>query len=282
MDSCRKLPSHLEGQTPEGVLKMSDWDSAALVLGDIDYDSHLEAFHEIIQMMRNSRLESEGKIAKIEGGLERGDFGAKWELAESDLIHRYHKSVYRDATHSMTLISLVVPTVERIFRTAFENIRERYWPDDAGDVRKMDCGKDPWDMRFYDKGKGGYGRNTCKGIWQLSHGTGLVEYLPEHAFKYLNALYEYRNNMFHNGLEWPEQDARRFCKKLQDVAVCHIDQWGQWPAAWFQVSKQGGAPWTVSVSEEFARECLAMVQGCVEGIGKYCNDRALRPNKPRQ
>jgi hypothetical protein len=57
----------------------------------------------------------------------------------------------------------------------------------------------------------------------------------------LEALFEYRNYMFHNGFEWPQARCAQFAAR--------IDKSG-WQD-WFSTFTRGGEPWIFYMTEAF-------------------------------
>jgi hypothetical protein len=76
----------------------------------------------------------------------------------------------------------------------------------------------------------------------------------------LKALFEYRNAMFHNGFEWPEDGRKNFEKKIKD---------NQWESR-FVWAKHGEEPWICYMSDGFVNQCLELVNKVLEALGAYC------------
>ena len=60
------------------------------------------------------------------------------------------------------------------------------------------------------------------GILQLLDAIDMADHMPDDLRPMLSALFEYRNKMFHLGLEWPLEERQRFDKRLS-----------KWPREWF-------------------------------------------------
>jgi hypothetical protein len=68
---------------------------------------------------------------------------------------------------------------------------------------------------------------------QLAKVIDLKKHLPDGLTKTIEALFDYRNFMFHNGFEWPKAQCEEFDE--------HIEK-RDWQA-WFSKATRGDAPW---------------------------------------
>jgi hypothetical protein len=93
----------------------------------------------------------------------------------------------------------------------------------------------------------------------------LSPFLPSEALRYLDALFAYRNAMFHNGVEWPPDERASFRSR-----ACG------WPADWFVWSATGGEPWIAYMTEGFIDGVLTMLEDAMDGFGRFARDLASR------
>src|SRR5260370_42156301 len=105
--------------------------------------------------------------------------------------------------------------------------------------------------------------SLVSGILQLAKVVDLKRHLPDGLPKMLEALFDYRNFMFHNGFEWPEERCKEF--------AAHIEQrcW----QAWFSNSSHGDEPWIFFMTDEFINHCFDMIHKLLDGFGAYCKGR---------
>ena len=78
----------------------------------------------------------------------------------------------------------------------------------------------------------------------------------------LEALFRYRNSMFHNGFEWPDSKIDGFGAEVS-----------QWPEGWFEVAERNGGPWLYYMSPGFCIQCVALADGMIDGVGNYLKAR---------
>ena len=90
----------------------------------------------------------------------------------------------------------------------------------------------------------------------------MTDYLPRDVRQTLEALFEYRNKMFHYGLEWPLSETKKFEKRANS-----------WPEEWFHVSWRGTQPWIFCMSSEFIDHCLQVIEAIINGLGDFLVDQ---------
>lgn len=108
--------------------------------------------------------------------------------------------------------------------------------------------------------------NLVKGIEQLAVSCGLQPHLPDGYEKTLSALFAYRNNMIHNGFEWPAETIKKFSSRIASE---------KWPDSWFTSAKQGKKPWLYYMSPDFCAHCVDLIDGIIDGTGGYLKDRGV-------
>lgn len=173
------------------------------------------------------------------------------------------RSVYSDAAHSMAAVGMLAPFVESLFVSLFEALRKSEEPDTHADQRKQSFQALYWNPQMVIK-KGEIGNDLVRGIQDLAKFVGLETFLPAGYEKTLTALFAYRNNMFHNGFEWPQEKVEKFRSRM-------INR--HWPEAWFQHSSKNNVPWIYYMSDEFIQKCLELIDQVLDGVGKYLEER---------
>lgn len=245
--------THLQPLTDS--LRMEDMCSASALLPLLDYDQQLAAIKELLHKHKRYEQHRNAEIAEIELHTLQS------EMAIDDRAERMNAAVYQDAAHSMAAVGMLAPLAESIFFQAFLNIGSHYG-NTTGDLpdhaRWKLAAADQWNCHFYwDKGL--RTENLVAGIMQLSNAVRLDPYLPQNIRTTLEALFGYRNKMFHLGFEWPVKDRDKFAKTILE------NGW----VDWFSVAKMGGKPWIFYMTESFIFNCLEKIDSTVKAINKF-------------
>ena len=254
---------------PTDLPTTCDYDAAALLLSMLDYDAQLIAIDQCIRMHRQAEEELQDEITKI-GQIAERSSGLGCMAAESKWIDCLHHSVYQDAARSMAAIGMLAPFIESFFHQLFLALQEHKSRQIVSNHdRWSQIQKIEWDCHyFFDKR--GSRRDLVQGILQLSDATGLGDFLPSDLKPTLQALFQYRNKMFHHGFEWPEEERERFHRTIEQ------NQWEDW----FEWSKSGEQWWICYMKSSFVDHCLKIARSCIKGIGAYYYNREF-PNRNR-
>ena len=261
------MPTKLvsQSQMPSDELEPRDYIYALEI--DFDVDSQLMAIGGLLHRNRNADRSVREEIKKIEEHTQRlKDVEAEWAVADwvDQLIH----STYQDAAHSMSAVGMLAPLVETVFYQCFQSIGKRFYP--ASHPHKTHDRWNAahgiqWDCHFVVT-NGRAEKDIIKGIFQLSDAVGLTKRFPADLKAALSALFAYRNNMFHNGFEWPVEARERFAKRITRE---------KWPSDWFAVATIDGKPWIFSLSDNFIRHCNKTVEQVLQAIGGFVRDELL-------
>lgn len=236
---------------------------AGVVLHDLDYEAQLVAVRALLRSHEEAAKSFEHEIEEIKRFAEQLS-GMRNEQAVDELIGRYHDSVYQDAAYSMAAIGMLAPLFESLFTTAFRGIHERFHSDGrvVGHERWRQSESEVWDCHnFWSNGR--RSTNLVEGIMQLADACGLAQYLPSNIRPTLDALFAYRNKMFHSGFEWPQREREKFDARLRE-----------WPQDWFSKSESGGEPWVFYMSRSFIEHCIETIDGVLDGLGQYCKSKS--------
>ena len=258
-------PAWLAAYGPGSLPELSDRDAACLLLPDLDYDAQLAAIHHILRRHRDADEALRQEIADIEATAQRTS-GWRSERVVIEWTDRVHASVYQDAAHSMAAVGMLAPLVESIFNQAFQGIRRQFYSDaepPTKHVRWQRPAEDRWDCHFVWS-NGRRSANLVEGILQLADAVGVMPHLPEELRPTLQALFEYRNKMFHCGFEWPLDDRQRFTKRISDAG---------WPADWFATATSRGAPWVFYFTDTFIQRCIKTIEDVILAIGAFAKRR---------
>ena len=92
-------------------------------------------------------------------------------------------------------------------------------------------------------------------------------YLPDNWAVVLDALFCYRNELFHSGFEWPSHICSNFEKAMN-----------RWPSDWFYVANLGVQYPVFIMSPMFIEYCLQMARDVTDGLQDFLMDRARQAN----
>ena len=253
-----------------------DWTQREVLRG-IDLEMQLLAIKSLLS--RNQQAEDDLKreiddlhkqfqqeVQAVRAGQEAQDSGDyRWQ-------DRLYEAFFEDTANGMAAVGMLAPFVEALFVAVFQRFKEEGTTEPSPeDPRRQATERYFWDPHWVVHKQGKPEKDLVKGISQLAGSIGLERFLPEDYGKTLQALFLYRNKMFHCGLEWPEKERINF-----------RSQKNNWPAEWFQETtkntKNNEAPWLFSMSPEFIQHCLQTIDGILDGVGAYARDRASEKN----
>lgn len=261
-------PEWLKGYELLGIPQLSNRDAVCLVLPGLDYDAQLMAIRSLLRRHKEADRVLEEEIKSLKAKTRKLS-GVGQECAISHLIDRYDASVYQGAAHSMAAVGMLAPLIESIFHQAFQGIRRCLRNDmtpPSTHARWEQPAEDQWDCHFaWNKGR--RSANLVEGITQLADALGMSSYLPGDFKLTLQALFEYRNKMFHCGFEWPIDERERFQKRIKDAG---------WPSDWFARATTDDKPWVFYLTDMFIDHCLTTIDQTIKGIGAFCNKELLR------
>ena len=259
------LPQCLSDLGFSGLHELSDRDFACVLLPDLDYDAQLAAVRNLFRRHHEFDQTFTDDIRQIEQHARQAK-GLRNERLVNEWIVRINASVYQMAAHSMAAVGMLAPLMESIFYQAFQAARlllSATVNPECDHYRWQRPAEDQWDCHFVWK-HGRRSTNLVEGIMQLSDAVELSPYLPNDLKFILQALFEYRNKMFHCGFEWPVLERHRFARR--------IDTSG-WPIDWFAKTTIGGNPWIFCLTDTFTSHCLDAIECIIEGMGAFARDK---------
>jgi hypothetical protein len=241
-----------------------DWtprDNASLVLPRLDYESQLLAIKDVLRRnamvdkLTDETVEALNQHALRSTGVENQRVVDEW-------VDTLHNSTYQSAALSMSALGMLAPLYESLFSQAFYGIRHEFIGllriDDS--IRRVGItDKDFWECRTYIDREKDRKQNVFLGTRQLAKAIGLSTFLPESLWNVFDALISYRNMMFHNGFEWPEERCEAFAKRIHE---------GGWDA-WFSSATVDARPWMFYMTKPFVEECLEHINKVLESIGRF-------------
>jgi hypothetical protein len=248
-----------------GIPEISDRDRAGSIVERIDHEQQLIAISGLLRRNKAADEQLEAERKEIIEFIKRST-GPAQERAIDESGENFYVMVYQSAAHSMAALGMLAPMYESMFYQAFQGIRTTYFGVDVvppGHHRSALPAGDFWNCHKYcDKKTGQVSENVVAGIVQLAKAIDLKKYLPVDLPKTIEALFDYRNFMFHNGFEWPEGRCEAF--------AAHIEG-GGWKA-WFECSERSDKPRIFYMTDEFIRHCVEMVHKLLGALGAYCRE----------
>jgi hypothetical protein len=226
---------------------------------DFDIDRQLQAIRTMLN--RNALAEDalEAEVTAADNAAQRGDAYAERAIDEwTDLLE---ESTYQAAAHSLSAVGMLAPLYETVFHRGFDGIgrkvfnfgnpttKHKRW--ELVDNRR-------WDCRYVGKRKANehgeivevWQRHVLAGITQLTEAAQLS--LPDRCVDTITALFNYRNTMFHRGMEWEEQDVDKLAATMR-------------PADWSSWFNQFGR--FCIMTPHFVDQCLQLIEGVLEAFG---------------
>jgi hypothetical protein len=212
-------------------------------------------------MHRNERAAAATRIKLKELNWEAE---ANPDQVQLEFLHerRFWQAIFMDSAHSMSAVGMLAPFIESLFVAIFEGLRKRQRMD-AGHTRRQRADDQFWNPQIVFRSEGPRD-DLVAGIDQLAESCGLKPYLPDDYRKTLSALFAYRNNMLHNGFEWPAETIGKFSYRIASE---------KWPEAWFTSADRDGKPWLYYMSPEFCSHCVDLIDGIIDGTGRYLKER---------
>ena len=192
--------------------------------------------------------------------------GISRNCAVDEWVDCLYSSVYQDAAHSMAAVGMLAPFIESLFYQGFQGIRQHFIQIKVTPLNNHERWQksidDSWDCHYVWK-KGKKQKSIVEGVVQLANTIGLSTYLPDDLSFTLQALFEYRNKMFHCGFEWPIIERRKFDKRIIDA---------RWPDDWFSKATSDKEPWAFYITDTFVAHCLETMDKVIEAFGILARD----------
>ena len=238
------------------MFELTDRDWAHYYFKDYDLDAQLIAIRAFLAASREAEA---GQRAEIEALAERA------KLAESQHLvgmwtDAVHASVYHDAARSAAAVGKLAPFVENLFTGIFRGIGKLgidtlgHDPDGSRAIRTKALF---WDPHYYLDDRE-VKRDLISGIVQLADASGLRQHLPDDLHHLLQALLGYRNQILHNGLEWPPERRENFAKQV-----------ARWPQGWFEKAESNRKPWVWYMSKLFIERVIAFIDEVLDAAGQH-------------
>ena len=207
----------------------------SLELSGANYHEQIRAVHKFLSWQDRANASQREENERAEQVVKAAS-GELREWLNDELIERWQSSVYEDATRSIAAAVMLAPLIESLFHRL-----------------ALALGA-PWESR-----------RIPREIMKLVTYCGLSQ-IPNDLEPILRALFAYRNNMFHWGVEWPIEVRKRFDQLIRDSG---------WPISWFEQAIEGERPWVFYLTEEFVSHCLDLFEQLVDAVRAYIQTEGL-------
>lgn len=240
-----KIVTDHPNETPR--YKFDGWDDADYLLGlDLDYRTQVIAIEALLARQTAADSELSERIDELSARARDAEGEQADHLVDMSVDHM-HFSVYQHAAHAMAAVGMLAPLFESMLGRTFAHIGERPWPIGKTDrlTRAGADHADLWNAQICFTVDGPKA-DILGGVRQLAKMTGLASRLPCDFHSVFEALMLYRNNMLHNGLEWPVEKRAKFQNQIERREWEH----------WFNAATTGGEPWAYYMTDALIAQCL--------------------------
>jgi hypothetical protein len=265
MDSIAqtRIQQLFDEQRQQFMAELDDHDYAGLLFPEFDYRAQLTAIEALLRRNTDADRALSEEIRKSEMYAQRAS-GPYSYRAEDEWVERLHASVYQDAAHSMAAVGMLAPFLESLLHHTFTNLRSE-WGSRRGTPPHprfhQQKDKIAWDCHYYWTGHA-FKKDIIRGTKEIADTVNLTPRLPQEFWKIMEALFAYRNKMFHSGFEWPRDERRNFAARIGR----------DWDSSWFASATSGEEPWIFYLSETFIARTLGIVEPVVLAIGLFARE----------
>lgn len=241
------------------MFELTNRDYAHFGFEDYDLEAQLIA---IKGFLLRSRAVEEEEAEEINRLAKRAD-----KIGSEHIVGMYtdaaHASVYSDAARSAAAIGMLAPFVENLFTGLFREIGKKeddYLGRDKDSKRSRLSRAHFWNPHvMYATAEAK--TNLTAGIVQLAEATKLLPRLPSDTTIVLEALFEYRNAMLHDGFEWPLERREKFSKRVM-----------AWDPMWFMSALSNHKPWVWYATEMFFSRVLDFIDEVMDAAGAHVRE----------
>ena len=238
------------------MIKLTHRDWAHYYFDDYDLEAQLIAIRAFLAASKDAEAGQAAEIEALAGRAKQ----AQGEHIAGMWTDAVHASVYHDAARSAAAVGMLAPFVENLFAGIFRGIAKMgvdVLGHDQTAARSVRAKALFWDPHHY-LGSGGIEANLTQGILQLADASGLRPHLPSDIKNVLEALLGYRNQILHNGLEWPVEHRQKFANLV-----------GKWPKGWFAKAESNHQPWVWYMSDAFIQRVLNFIDEVLDAAGQH-------------
>ena len=251
------------------------------VLRDFELEMQLIAIKGLLRHNREAEVASQREIDDLRERARQAaepTKGMNYPYQDDEWVDRVFESFFHDAAHSMAAVGMLAPFFEALFAAIFRYVQDEM--KQAGQASSEDQRRKAIknnDSCPFSKFKRLKKQGIVKAIVETVDTTELAQFFPDDYQKTLEALFSYRNKMFHHGFLWPkdEKDEKDEIDEREKFRnrICE----NEWPGGWFQETTHNGDPYLFYMSDEFIEHCLKTIDDILDGVGAYY--RSLHEDK---
>lgn len=242
---------------------LDDRDYLYTLVHNIDWQSQLLAVRLMLSRNRQAGEAFSKAIDKDEADVKayKGPHQDHWVDRHVDMLH---ESVYRDAAESMAAIGMIAPMVESTLGQSLAALGDMYVrrnisPSNHKRWKRAGDHAARWNCQVYFDSDKQAKNNIILGMPQLAEASGLDQFLPKDFMAWFEAMFTYRNFMFHGGFEWSIERREFFEKEIEKHG------WDQF----FTCSTSNNRPWIYYIKNEAIDTLPTMVEDMLDSLGRY-------------
>lgn len=235
---------------------LTDRENAHFYFEDYDLDAQLIAIRGFLARAREVEDSETEEIKRLAARAE--------EVGSEHLIGTWtdaaHATVYSDAARSAAAVGMLAPFVENLFTGVFRGIGQMegdHLGRDKDSKRSARAREIFWNPKFVFE-QAEVRTDLVSGILQLAEASTLTPHLPKDLKPVLDALFGYRNNILHNGFEWPPERREAFGRRVAN-----------WPKSWFASATSAGEVWVWYMTDAFIARVLALIEEVLVAAGQH-------------
>ncbi|MBY3097541.1 hypothetical protein [Rhizobium laguerreae] len=256
--------SAFEGFTP-GYFDnfLDDRDYLHTLVHDIDWQSQLLAVR--LMIFRNRQAgEAFSKAIKDDAAEVEAYDGPHHDHWVNQHVDMIHESVYHDAAESMAAIGMIAPLVESTLGQSLAALGDMYGrkninPGDHKRWKRAENHEARWNCQFYFDSEKKAKNNIILGLPQLAGACGLDKFLSQDFLNWFEAMFMYRNFMFHGGFEWTIERRESFEKQIEKKGWDRV----------FTCSTTNHRPWIYYIKDEAIVALPTMVEDMLDSLGRF-------------
>ncbi|WP_156461954.1 hypothetical protein [Rhizobium sp. Leaf311] len=242
---------------------LDDRDHLHTLLRNVDWEAQLLAVRQMISRNRKAGEAFSASIKDDAAELDayNGPHRHHWENRHVDMKF---ESSYSDAAESMAAIGMIAPMVESTIGQALTALGDMYdsksiHPGSHKRWKRAEGHKHRWNCQFYFDSKMEAHNDIFRGLPQLSSACGLDKFLSQDFKTWFEAMFRYRNYMFHGGFEWSLERRDNFEKEIEK------NGWGKF----FTSSTTNSRPWIYYIRDEAIVAMPRMVEHMLDSLGLF-------------
>ena len=232
--------------------------------GTFDWESQLIAIRVLIQRNILASEKVSNEIDDYKNWLTSHNGSNYWHY-ENECTDLMHMSVFHEAAASMSAIGMIAPTIERISRCFFTNLGSLYTsrglppPTNKRWTMPVKDSTSRWNCSLRLT-KNGEETDFIGGFRQLAKASGLHKHISEKMMHWLDAMFYYRNRMFHDGIEWSKDNKDDFQKEI--IARSWED--------YFSFSTSNNDPWIFYINKEYIAKSPDLMSEFLDSLASFC------------